>query len=225
MPKDALGNIATDKRERVLREAALAFAEHGFSRTDMAALAKRCGIAKGSIYNYFESKDELYLYVCRDGLERSRVAVWGGVDPAWNIFQVIEHTFREGVRFARAHPEYVKLYLSIASVGLEGFAAALSTEVEKPTADRLKELIRAGITARIVDRDVDVAQLAWLINNTYVMTLAALVSEHFRVRLQVYLQVPSDAHGALSDRQVTALRDRVVAMITDCLKPKPAHKR
>ncbi len=220
MAKQTLNNIAPDKRERVLREAALAFAERGYSQTDVADLAKRCGVAKGSIYNYFESKDAIYLHVCRDGLERSRVAVWGGVDPSWDVFRVVEHIFKEGVAFAQHHPEYVKLYLGVASVGLESFAMQLSSEVEKPAADRLAALIRSGIAAGVVNRDVDVPLLAWHINNSYVMLVAALVSEHFKIRLRDYLALQAE----LTDRDVSKLRERIVTMLHQALRPRANPK-
>lgn len=36
------------------------FAEHGFARTKLDDVAKRAGIAKGTIYRYFESKEALF---------------------------------------------------------------------------------------------------------------------------------------------------------------------
>ncbi len=220
MPRGTLNNIAAEKKERVLREAALFFAERGYSQTDMAALAKRCGVAKGSIYNYFKNKEELYLYVCRDGLERSRRAVWETASTDLNIYELVEHVFRHGVDFTREHPEYVTLYLNIASAGLEHFAGELSSEVEKPTADRIKGSLRQGIAAGLVDPDIDVGQVAWQINNTYVMFLAALVTRHFKIRMQEYLEI----EGELTDRDIAEQRERAIKLIRDCLRPKTADR-
>ncbi len=221
MPKQTLLNITAEKRERVLSEAAKLFAERGFEAGDMAALAERCGIAKGSLYTYFASKDELYLYVCRDGLARSRAAVWGTVDPSWDVFRVLEHTFHAGVAFARRHPELVALYLSVASVGLEGAAVKVSDDVERPTAERWTSLLRAGVDAGIVRADLDVPVTAWQINNAYVMLVAALVSEHFRIRLRAYLDLPR----TLTAKQATALCARVIAHVAAGLRPPPATRR
>lgn len=221
MPKQTLHKITAEKRERVLREAAKLFAERGFEAADMAALAERCGIAKGSLYTYFASKDELYRYVCRDGLARSRAAVWGGVDPAWDVLRVLEHTFRAGVDFARKHPELVALYLSVASIGLEAAAADLSDEIERPTADRWKALVRQGVDAGVLRADLDVEITAWHINNTYVMLLAALVAEHFRIRLRVYL----GGSRRVTAPQAEALCERVIEQLAASLRsPRPARR-
>lgn len=206
MPKPTLLNIAPDKRGRVVREAARLFAERGYEAADMAALAERCGIAKGSLYNYFASKDELYRYVCQDGLQRSRAAVWGGVHPSWDLFRVLEHTFRAGVDFAREHPELVRLYLSVGTVGLEETVGELSAEVEGPTAERLKALLRAAAEQGRVRADLDVPLAAWQINNAYVMLLSALVSDHFRVRLREYLEI----QGRLTHARIAELCERTL---------------
>ena len=94
MPKPTFDKISPEKRERFLVEAARLFAERGFSQTDMAELASRANVAKGSVYDYFDSKEDLYLYVCRDGLERSRRAVYGGIDPSWDLYRQITAHFQ-----------------------------------------------------------------------------------------------------------------------------------
>ncbi len=216
MPNKTFENIAPAKRERILRQAALFFAERGYVQTDMAELARRCDISKGSIYTYFDSKEALYLHVCRDGLERSRKAVWADVEPDWDIYRLVEHVFERGVGFARRHPEYVTLYLSFAPPGMEVFAEELSREVETPTAETLKERIRDGIGAGIVRPGLDVNQTAWVINNAYVMLLAALVSRHFRTRLAVYCDVDDDLTDAVFEQQT----EQSIRMIQDILRPE-----
>ncbi len=53
-----------DKAERrtALTQAAIAvFAERGYHRATMQAVAERAGVSKGGIYEYFESKEQLLL--------------------------------------------------------------------------------------------------------------------------------------------------------------------
>ncbi len=44
------------KREKILTAAAHVFAHHGVARASMAEVAKACGISKGNIYHYYDSK-------------------------------------------------------------------------------------------------------------------------------------------------------------------------
>jgi len=50
----------TSKRQTILAAAEKVFGERGFQVTTMEAVAAEAGIAKGSIYNYFRSKHELF---------------------------------------------------------------------------------------------------------------------------------------------------------------------
>jgi len=52
-----------DKRERILESAAEVFNEHGYADATIDMVASAASVAKGSVYNYFSSKQELYTAV------------------------------------------------------------------------------------------------------------------------------------------------------------------
>lgn len=52
---------AQDKRDRILDAATKVFAKRGFFAAQVADVAKRAGIAAGTVYLYFKSKDDLLL--------------------------------------------------------------------------------------------------------------------------------------------------------------------
>jgi len=210
MPKGTFERIPEAKRERVLGEAAKLFAERGFAAADMDELVRRAGISKGSLYTYFEGKDELYEVVSRDGLERSRRAVYGGLDSSAGPLQQIEHVFRAGAAFARQQPQYVRLYLNVASTGR--LDEAMSREVEGYTARFLELLLQRGIASGALRADLDVPMAACWINDRYIMMLASMVSPHFRVRVDEYLK------GCDEDEQL----ERTIGLIRDFLRPTDA---
>src|SRR5581483_9842348 len=52
---------AADKRERILAAAERIFARHGFFAARVSEIAKEAGVADGTIYLYFKSKDDLLI--------------------------------------------------------------------------------------------------------------------------------------------------------------------
>src|ERR687894_1727990 len=50
---------AGDKREAILRAATKVFARRGYFNSKVADVAKEAGIADGTVYLYFKSKDEI----------------------------------------------------------------------------------------------------------------------------------------------------------------------
>lgn len=54
-------NTIVTSREAILKGCRDMVSEKGLSSVNMRSVAKRCGVALGSLYNYFSSKDELIL--------------------------------------------------------------------------------------------------------------------------------------------------------------------
>lgn len=67
------------RRKEILKAAAEEFSRYGFEGTRIEAVAKRAGIGKSTVYEYYPSKDELLHAVCttviEDVLARVREAV------------------------------------------------------------------------------------------------------------------------------------------------------
>lgn len=62
-----------DKRERILKAALELFNQYGFDNTPTARITKEAGVATGTLFNYFKSKEELInvLYLsCKESLIR-----------------------------------------------------------------------------------------------------------------------------------------------------------
>src|SRR5271163_1724225 len=64
------GRRVGDKRERILRAAVKVFAKSGFFAARVSEVAKAAGVADGTIYLYFKSKDELLVSLFEDRVER-----------------------------------------------------------------------------------------------------------------------------------------------------------
>jgi AcrR family transcriptional regulator len=58
--------VREERREAIMGVAREVFFEHGYSGTSMSAIAARLGGSKGTLYNYFKSKEELFEALVRD---------------------------------------------------------------------------------------------------------------------------------------------------------------
>jgi AcrR family transcriptional regulator len=57
-------------REKILGAAIQMFGENGFKSSTVKGLAQRLGIAQGSLYTYFPSKEQLFRSAVEEGWER-----------------------------------------------------------------------------------------------------------------------------------------------------------
>jgi AcrR family transcriptional regulator len=54
-----------NRKEEIIQAAMKLFAQKGYHATSMQEIAEQCGMAKGSIYNYFKSKEEIAVSIFR----------------------------------------------------------------------------------------------------------------------------------------------------------------
>jgi hypothetical protein len=101
------------------------------------------------------------------------------------------------------------------------FANALTREVEGYTAEHLKSVIRRGIQSGIVRSDINVNLTAFLINTLYIVFLASLVSRHFEIRMQEYLEI----RGPVNKRAAKSQSEKLVSLIEGILRPEQAHEK
>jgi len=209
MPKSTFSIISEEKRNRIYDAAALEFAREGYEKANIKNIADRAGVSKGSLYDYFDDKEELYLDVCAHGIAMSRRNIDSIIDNDKDFFRQIADIFHQGLTFVCTYPQYAQLYVNISSSGMEQFADKLTLAVEKHTADYYKDAIRRGITEGFIRPDLDVNMAAFLINSMYVMMVISIVSRHYRIRLGEYLSLADDR----VEEEIKSKIDQVVSII------------
>ncbi len=62
--------MINDKKEQIRRSAVEVISEHGYYNTSISQIAKQAGVAVGTIYNYFDCKEEILEYIFAVELEK-----------------------------------------------------------------------------------------------------------------------------------------------------------
>ena len=60
-------------RARILQSAVDRFSKNGFDRTKMDEISSSADVSKGTLYNYFNSKEDLFHALCDDSLELLKI--------------------------------------------------------------------------------------------------------------------------------------------------------
>lgn len=82
MPKDTFFRLDEDKQAEILRAARTEFVEQGFRNASTNSMVKAAGISKGSLFYYFDGKDDLFVYLVERASEaltariEARAADW-----------------------------------------------------------------------------------------------------------------------------------------------------
>jgi len=68
-------------RRRLLEAAAAAFEERGYDETTTTEIARRAGVAVGTVYGYFPDKRALLLEILHETVEQMAGEIVAGLDP------------------------------------------------------------------------------------------------------------------------------------------------
>jgi AcrR family transcriptional regulator len=74
MPK-VIPEYKENARKKIIKSALTTFYEKGYNDTKMDDIARNLGVSKGAIYQYFDSKDKLFLEAFDLYLEEKRAAI------------------------------------------------------------------------------------------------------------------------------------------------------
>jgi TetR/AcrR family transcriptional regulator, repressor for uid operon len=114
MPK-VTGQYKSDLREKIIQAAIESFAQTGFDRTKMEDIAKRLGLSKGTIYLYFNSKEDLFLAICEHYLKVMRDQQHSAIFPKKEDLVLDSEHFYENFRRLEQGKDRVMLEMVVES--------------------------------------------------------------------------------------------------------------
>ena len=150
-----------EKREAILRAATDVFAERGFFNAQVADVARVAGVAAGTVYLYFRSKDDLLVSIfertMREAIADGKACVAPLADPVAQLREIARvHLDRMGRDRSLAVVFQVELRQS--TKFMEQFSATLLREY----LDIIRSTIVAGQSAGVFRRDINPALAAKL---------------------------------------------------------------
>ena len=173
MPKETFFNLPDEKRAAICSAAIEEFAANSFGQASVNRIVSKAGIAKGSFYQYFENKKDLFLYL----LQLAGEAKLNYLSPVMqnpeqhDFFTLLRELYLSGIQFAVAYPHYAEIGKRLLeSKGSPIYEAVMGDNV--PAAHEFFEtLLKNAIGRGEIRADIDLKMFAYLIAamNTTVM--------------------------------------------------------
>jgi AcrR family transcriptional regulator len=185
---DAFRNLADDKRERVLRAAAAEFADRSYNEASMNSLVREAGISKGSLFQYFKTKLDLFdrIVAAATGLAKSRLRDARDTTRGRPLAARLVAVMQTGFHFIDEHPHQARIYFRLLHGDDTPFKAARLQALHRQSLDFLHELLDEARQAGEIRRDVDLHQAAFLIHGIMQQLLTAYDTRHVDCGLGLY---------------------------------------
>ncbi len=93
MPKSTFFNLPKEKQNRITNTLIKYFATKSYEQVDIEDVARECKVAKGSMYQYFENKKDMYLHAVNEAV-RTTMRLIENVDfEQLSLFEFLEKSF------------------------------------------------------------------------------------------------------------------------------------
>lgn len=162
--EDAAGQGKAPRTERgrrtmraILDAAALEFGERGFHEASISGITRRAGVALGSFYTYFDSKDAVFRALVRDMSDQVRDHVAPGIRAAPGQLAAEQAGLRDFIGFVRGHKELYRIIDEAEFVDPESFRLHYAS-----TAERIAGRLKAAATRGEVRADISEVH-AWAV--------------------------------------------------------------
>ncbi len=151
----------TERGRRTLRAlldaAALEFGDRGFHEASISAITRRAGVALGSFYTYFDSKDAVFRALVTDLSAQVRDHVGPAVRAAGDGIAAEQAGLAQFIGFVRQHKEIYRIIDEAEFVDAESFRSHYAS-----TAERIEQRLKAAAVKGEVRADVSDVH-AWAI--------------------------------------------------------------
>ena len=141
-----------DKEQRRLEIALAAlevFAREGFETTSISQIAKAIGIGKGTVYEYFPSKEALIGAAARAWVASLEAGISPHLDATLDPEAQLRSLFEATTRSFLEAPHLVRLFLEVLQVGLRNPALQSQLggprEISRPVRDAIEAILRRGV--------------------------------------------------------------------------------
>ncbi len=136
------------RRTEILEQAEKIFAAKGFYNTTVAEIAAASGFAVGTIYQFFESKEQLYTAMLTEKLNMMYEGIRKAVGQEAGVFRKIEVLTASNFQFVESNAEFCSIFVRGDHLSLSEGSEALRERMIRDYADHvsfIEEVIREGI--------------------------------------------------------------------------------
>jgi AcrR family transcriptional regulator len=195
MPKQTFFNLPEEKRATIMKAAMDEFAEVGFDLSSIQKIIKASGIPRGSFYQYFEDKGDLFVEVIFEIAARKLAYLKPVIDKGedYGMFELLKELVKAGVEFGINDPVAFKIGKSIMS----NKTLDLSTFVRRYKARiyERNQITEESLYAKAIQNSLDRGEIDSRFSFSTIMTYANRMMEAMSEKYWEHMADKDDVHA------------------------------
>lgn len=184
--KETFEKISDAKKKAILDAAVIEFSSKGFNAANINVIAKQAGISIGSMYQYFDSKENLFLTAIDEGYKiiehsLSEIDLING-----NLFEKLEEIIKHIQKYSRQFSLLNQLYLEATTQGIAQMSKKLSLKMETVSSGFYKKALTAAIKDGVADPAMSIETASFCIDNILLLLQFSYSTEYYKERMKIF---------------------------------------
>ncbi|MFD1735086.1 TetR/AcrR family transcriptional regulator [Bacillus salitolerans] len=187
----------SEKQLKIIEAAAVTFAEKGFAATSTSEIAKKAGVAEGTIFRHYKTKKDLLFSIVRPTIERL-LAPHLAKSFAKDVFTVQYESYEDFLRkLAKNRYEFLNKHFPILKIFLQEIA--FHEELREPYMRLFQQHIYPNFEKTIIHFQQKKEIIDWPPKDVMRLTITSLLG----TLLAMKLNIAKDSYEAEIDKAVT----------------------
>ncbi len=206
VPRETFNKLESEKKQRIIDTAIDEFAYQGFRQASVNRMVQKLGIAKGSIFQYFGTKEGLFGVIFDHAVNlvrRSLRKVKAETSDA-GFFERIRRSLLAGIHFIEEHPRIFQIYLKMMFQEDFPLRTEFLQQVHLFSAEYLKPLIEAGVKTGELREDLDIEMTVFFLD--------ALMDRFLQAYCVSFLDAGAGLYQA-SPKEIESRVDEVIRLL------------
>ena len=194
--------LPPEKQQKVFDAAAAEFAQHGYDAANTNMIARRAGVSVGSLFQYFGTKQSLFLALVDYGTQALLIPVIDTMRDVPDALTLFRAMLLQSRTFALHYPDYNRVYLGLTALMPMESTTLLARRIEGRTIASYRRAMRKTQE----EEGAREGCLAFLLDNLVLSYQFSFASQYYRERLIAYTGLDPQQEG---DKLIDALCDLV----------------
>lgn len=185
--KETFSKLPEDKRAKILDAAIVEFAERGFESANINNIAQNAGVSVGSMYKYFDNKEDLFLTLIHYVVETLKMVLGDIMEGEDSLEVRIEKIIRAIQAHTRDNVHLTKLYNEMATENRSNLVWKIVSDMENATAGLYTSYIKEAQEAGIIRKDINPNYFAFFLDNLFIQLQFSYACEYYKERMKIFI--------------------------------------
>lgn len=221
MPKPTFENLPRDKRDRIVELSIEEFAARPYHAASLSRIVARAGIAKGSVYQYFENKLDLYRWLLTHEVPRRKTEAMRQradvVQPA-TLRELLRTVVTAGIRFMLDNPRLAQLASAVTLPTTDAELRTLYRGVRSAGDAAFKAMLVPAVERGEIRSDVDLDTVARILTAVLTHGVREVTLQRLGLDIIDLVNEPSRAH-LLTETELEQIVDDTLRVALDGAGP------